>query len=1058
MDTELGQKSEFLWRRLLDAPPGWVVVLPVAFALLVVLLMWLFGRERGWRGIAVPLAVVAVLSAIYLALAPVLLPLASWFVVLVPVVVVALIYVGLMYVQDARSIHPGWAAFLGALRCTVYAILAVVFLLPGCQNYEAREYHSKVLMLFDVSGSMSTIDDLPEIGQDPAKLPTRQAKVVALLASDVGRNQQAQTPLLDRMLTKTPLTLYRFGSLLDESFVVSVSERGGWNPAELAAWLRPDKSMIQVAKDKPEEEQRKERARLEDLYDSLAGGTNLGGAALQMAKLESGSFVQAIVVVSDGQSNLGSDEAVREFLARVQGGRRQVPVITIGVGEYRQPASIRVEDMQAPEIARPDDKFPIRIPVVGTGLTDEEFSLTLEARRVKDSLGQPLAGEQTYVLGPKKGKFKGAGDHPQDTVEFDVDVQELKNIKSADDKNADLEGTWEFVAKVPRHAREAFPKAEHVSDPATQVLVQKKKLRILLFASGPTRDYQFLRTVLFRESLEKRIELSVLLQSGQADHVEQDVEKDRMLATFPDRLAEDPANKYMSLSEYDLVIAMDPDWTQLDDNQAKLLKEWVGNHAGGVIFVAGRVHTFNVARPAGIEHLLHLQTLYPVVLSDSRLPTLSLNHDPTRPYALNFTGAAKLFDFLKLDEASESPIAGWDGFFWGKPGEGGKDGKDNQPVRGFHNFYPVERIKPDSTVVATFAGPPATRINNGADEMPYLVTMRYGSGKTVFIGSEESWRLRGKSNAYHERFWIKLARWTSAGVTPQKKYVRMLLARSASAGTIPVEAQIKGKDLLPLPRDARPVLTVRKVSEDADVKSEAYELKAKNTQGDWTGWFAASVKIRDPGEYEFKIPVPGTGETATQRLTVRRPNPELDNVRTNFGLLYQLASEAGPLFAKLPAEQRKDLQKLLQLPASEQSANEGREGGPRLFFPLASADALDRFLVQVQPKREEVKGKLEDLWDDGMQTNMTVNAYHLALGGPAALGLLGFAILLFLRQTAAAWAFLGGFLVISFGVVVTTLVLDLEWATLPVDFSYVLIVVVTLLSVEWLTRKLLKLA
>jgi hypothetical protein len=44
------------------------------------------------------------------------------------------------------------------------------------------------------------------------------------------------------------------------------------------------------------------------------------------------------------------------------------------------------------------------------------------------------------------------------------------------------------------------------------------------------------------------------------------------LAAAIRHLAEDPANKHMSLSEYDVVIAIDPDWTQLDENQAKLLK------------------------------------------------------------------------------------------------------------------------------------------------------------------------------------------------------------------------------------------------------------------------------------------------------------------------------------------------------------------------------------------------------------------------------------------------------------------------------------------------------
>ncbi|MCI0681279.1 MAG: VWA domain-containing protein [Gemmataceae bacterium] len=1052
---DLPQKSEFLWRRLLETPPGWVILLPVAFALLTVLMMWLFRRERGFKGVLAPLIVVGVFSAVYLALAPMLLPFASWWVVLAPMLAVALVYVGLMYISDSRSIHPAWATFLGLLRCTVYAILAVVFLLPGCQNYEQQEYHSKVLVLFDVSGSMFTIDDLPEIGQDPATLPTRQAKVLHFLTSTLDRNKKPQTAFLDRVLSKTPVTAYRWGGVLDEKFALNWKIGEPSKIDDLALWLRPDKTSIELPKGLSEAEQPKERAKLEDLYDSLLGGTNVGGSILQAAKLEAGNLLQAIVIVSDGQSNLGSDEAFREFHARVSGGKRNVPVITIGVGEYRQPASIKVEDMQAPEIARPDDKFPIRIPVIGAGLNDEEFTLTLEALRVKDNLGQPVAGEQKIVLPPRQGKFKGGGDHPRDTIEFEIDIQELKNLKVAEDQAGELEGTWEFTARVPRHPREAYPKAEHVSDPPTQVLVQKKKLRVLLFAGGPNHDYQFLRTMLFRESLENRVDLSVLLQTGRLDHVEQDVEKERLLTAFPDRLAEDPANKHMSLSEYDVIIAIDPDWRELDENQVKLLKDWVGNHAGGIVFVAGPVHTFHVARPAGIDYLTHLQTLYPVVLSDSRLPTLSLNHDPSRPYTLNFSGSAAQFDFLKLDEASNNPLAGWDEFFWGKDGPGDA-AKDAKPLRGIHNFYPVDRLKPDSTVIATFNGPPSTRINNGQDEQPWLVSMRFGGGKTIFIGSAETRRLRAYSNAFHERFWIKLARFVSAGATPQKKYGRMLLARNYPAGTVSFEAQLKGKDLLPLPKDVKPTVYVKKVVAE-ETKPEATDLRAKATQGEWTGWFAGSVTIRDPGEYEFRIPIPGTGESIQQRTTIRRPNPELDNVRNNFALLYQLSSEAKPVIDRLPGEARREVQRHLQGPPTE-TATEEKDGGGRLFFTLANADAVEKCLVPVPPKTEEVKGKLDDLWDQGARPELYVNAYHLALAAPAALGLLGFAILMFLRQIAAAWAFLGGFVAVSVATFLVTVIMGLEWPTLPVHFSYVLIAVVALLSIEWLTRKLLKLA
>jgi hypothetical protein len=115
-------------------------------------------------------------------------------------------------------------------------------------------------------------------------------------------------------------------------------------------------------------------------------------------------------------------------------------------------------------------------------------------------------------------------------------------------------------------------------------------------------------------------------------------------------------------------------------------------------------------------------------------------------------------------------------------------------------------------------------------------------------------------------------------------------------------------------------------------------------------------------------------------------------------------------------------------------------------------------LINVKPKIEEVKGRLDDLWDEGAKPELYVNSLHVALGVPAALALLGFGILMLLKQVTAAWAFLGSFLAVSVAILIATLIFGWEWPVLPVHFSYVLIGVVSLLSIEWLTRKLLKLA
>src|SRR5262249_38060953 len=140
--------------------------------------------------------------------------------------------------------------------------------------------------------------------------------------------------------------------------------------------------------------------------------------------------------------------------------------------------------------------------------------------------------------------------------------------------------------------------------------------------------------------------------------------------------------------------------------------------------------------------LAPINALMPVRLLDSRLHDLGIDkvkHRSDRNYALHFTKLAQDFDFLRLDDKEvDSATAGWNQFFWGGPPP--EASKDIEPRRGVHNYHPVKEVRKDAaaTVVATFAGPPASRINEGKDEMPYMVSMKAGNGKTFYIGSPET--------------------------------------------------------------------------------------------------------------------------------------------------------------------------------------------------------------------------------------------------------------------------------------------------------------------------------
>jgi len=143
-----------------------------------------------------------------------------------------------------------------SLRLAVYLVLAAVFLLPAMQSWDETKAQSKVVVLFDVSGSMGHRDDIPTEATPADKLPTRQDKVLSLLSDD-------KLAFLKRLQDKNPVFAYRFGGNLDEDYVVldnglvwTRSEwedktRGGdkretpapegkpWTRAEWEAWLKP---------------------------------------------------------------------------------------------------------------------------------------------------------------------------------------------------------------------------------------------------------------------------------------------------------------------------------------------------------------------------------------------------------------------------------------------------------------------------------------------------------------------------------------------------------------------------------------------------------------------------------------------------------------------------------------------------------------------------------------------------------------------------------------------------------------------------------------------------
>jgi hypothetical protein len=957
-----------------------------------------------------------------------------WLAIFVPVLILGFVYAGWMYVRDGRAVGAPWATFLALLRCTAYGVLAFAFLLPATQQWEISKNTSKVLVIFDVSPSMVFLrDDVPTDTVPFDKLPTRQDKVLSLL-NDPG------VRFIGRLQDKNPVAAYRFGRLLDENYqwferldagglhftkaeiddrqrdLPAWIEHGrepskpAWTGDDWTDWLKP--RLDASVQDLPQAERDKLLKLVDENYHLFAT-TNIGDPLVSVLNRELNNLVQGVIVVSDGRSTEGSPAALKEATERAK--KAKVPIFVIAVGEDRPRIKIEITDLRMPKQARPEDEYKVIVEINGEGLAGQEIEVFLDAYR-------PSSPKERFELPPVKVKFN-PGQPPHAQAEFSIKPSDIPSIPRPDQpppkpgekgKPEFEEGEWRFVARVVKDKREVFKDAEHKTDP-TSIRIVKKPISVLLFASAPSKEYQFLRTLFVREMEKGRADLCILLQPppGRPDArmgVVQDVPPERLIKTFPDRF-EDPGkgggeNEYYNLGRYDVIIGFDPDWSRLTEDQMKMIQRWV-DLGHGMIVVGGPINTLQLARPGtSAQAIKSILDLYPVILEDSRIQ--DLERPTNEPWRLNFPGVTPEMEFMRLDEsqdAMQNPLKAWEEFFYGKEAAAGAARPQN-PVRGIYNYYPAKELKPSTQVIATFSDP-RSKLADGK-EQPYLAYMPYGAGKVFWMGSGEMWRLRGYREAYHERFWTKLARYVGSGsLTQLNRRINVLMGRTFPANTfIPIDAQILSKEMKPLDEKAKPKLILTPPAGTLAKETTLEMSKKLSTAEGWNGYFTTRFLARTPGEYQYRIEVTETGDTESGKFLVKESNPELDNTRPDFEQLYELASEADDYLIRIKDEAlRKRVKDSLGRPrTSEEKAAEKKpetptDDRPRFYFELKTAELIPD-CVSYDYREQRSRGAAEDWWDSGYPPGDR----------------------------------------------------DKRW------FSWTLALVVGLLSAEWLARKLLRLA
>jgi hypothetical protein len=376
-----------------------------------------------------------------------------------------------------------------------------------------------------------------------------------------------------------------------------------------------------------------------------------------------------------------------------------------------------------------------------------------------------------------------------------------------------------------------------------RVRLVDRPLRVLLVEETPRWEFRYLKNALLRDP---GIEVEAVL----LDYAGRPARGDIYRHWYPDRAE--------ALAEIDVIVLGDVSPAWFSPEQIEATRGFVDSEGGGVIFQAGirNMPWKWVDTPLG--------DLLPVIPAPSRFGVVS-----PEGYTPGLTAEGRNHPAFSFAFAGREGPAALPGFRWAAA---------------------VEDTKPAAVVLADHPSAPSR-----LGRLPLAVSMRYGRGRTMYLGFDSTWRWRfGIGDEVHYRFWGRLLRWMAEnrfqGGTP---LVRLDLdRRTARPGEqVGIRARVLDRGRYPL--------------ENAEVRVE-YET-GEGERGEiplapdpsGRGHYSGEFSPRNPGEYVFRPRIPAlTGEEfgIEASLTVHGRDRELSEPAPNHDLLERVAARSGGRF------------------------------------------------------------------------------------------------------------------------------------------------------------------
>lgn len=587
---------------------------------------------------------------------------------------------------------------LGGLRTVAVLLFLLLVAGPHAEVSETQKLRSHLLVLLDNSASMSTVD-----GYEPED--------ARALSAASGLPPEA-------VASRTRLELARAVLTHDEHELLErLATDFRLHVFTFGSQLTPLVSVGDSSQgaDAPGEESPATRItkRMAEV-EAVAPSTRLGQAvsmALDTFTLRD-ERVAGVVVLTDGQQNGGA-------VTPVQAGRRaasqHVPVYAVGVGDPRSPRNIQVSNLRAKEVVLAKDTALFEFTVRAKGF--ERRAVPVEIQEVGPE-GEPVGSP--YRVDPPEIRLTGGEGEDKDEQKIRVAYR------------FERAGTYLLRVGIPVQDEEKI-KSDNYALHTIRVI--DRKIKVLYVEGLPRYEYQFLSTALTRD-YQTLLAHAMLLDADpgtpqRATRVPQWHSLDHTRG-LPDREA---------LFEYDVIVLGDADWrrfaasTKDADAALENLREFV-EKGGGLVFVAGTQNNPTKYQRTPLEEVL------PIVIDRDAERADVRESEPLRTSG---------YPFRMTAEGERSPLLNITGEI-----ESSKEKWETDPDWLQHWSYPALRPKTGARVLLE-SGHPSHRNKFGA--RPLVATMLYGRGRTLFIGTDELWRIRKYvGDRYYYRFYGEAVR------------------------------------------------------------------------------------------------------------------------------------------------------------------------------------------------------------------------------------------------------------------------------------------------------------